>query len=132
MISCALLVGWITGFGLLYMLTGFSLSTFSPKLWAKLFVVSALSLNALLIAHYVVPILRKNRGSTILEIPTRQKIPMSLCAATSAMCWMTALALGASGYLKTQTKEFLATMLTIEIAIGPIAFNEIPEASSIT
>lgn len=118
MISCALVIGWITGFTLLYMLTGFEISAFSPKLWAKLFVVSTLSLNALLIAHYVLPVLRENQGSTVLEIPTRKKIPMALSAATSAMCWMTALALGACGFFKTQTKEFLVTMLSIELAIG--------------
>lgn len=118
MISLALAGAWASGFALLYQATGFALENFSPKLWMKLFIVGTLTLNALAIAHFILPKLRDNIGRCVLEIPLRDKLTMAACATTSAMCWLTALALGASSFLKTQSREFLTTMVGLEVLIG--------------
>lgn len=118
MISTALVGLWGSGICLIYMRTGFALEAFSPKLWIKLIIVSLLSVNAIIIGIFVMPVMERYKDRPVLDIPIRYKLPMAVSAATSAFCWFTALALGAMTTLKTQSWGTLGTVFGIEYALG--------------
>lgn len=118
MISTALVGLWGTGICLVYLRTGFVLAEFSPKLWVKLIIVTMLSVNAIIIGIFVMPIMERYNDRPVLAIPLRYKLPMAVSAATSAFCWFTALALGAMATLKTQSWETLGLIFGLEFALG--------------
>lgn len=91
----ALLAAWISGLFLLVIRTGLDLSDFTPKLWAKLAVVTLLTLTAILVKRLVLPLLRFNIGRTLMEAPRGDKLIMAVCAALSISGWGSALLLGA-------------------------------------
>lgn len=118
MISTALVGLWGSGLCLVYLRTGFVLEEFTPKLWTKLIIVSMLSINAVIIGRFVMPVMERYDDRPVLAIPLRYKLPMAVSAATSAFCWFTALALGAMATLKTQTWGTLGTVFGLEYALG--------------
>lgn len=118
MISTAVVGLWGTGIGLIYIRTGFVIGEFSPKLWIKLIVVTALSLNALLIGMYVMPIMERFKDRPVLTIPLKYRLPMAVSAATSVFCWFTALALGSMAQLKFLPWETLGPVIAVEYAFG--------------
>lgn len=120
MISTALVGLWGTGLCLVYLRTGFDLAEFSPKLWVKLIIVTLLSVNAIIIGKFAMPVMERFSDRPVLAIPLRYKLPMALSAATSAFCWFTALALGAMNTLKTQSWETLGLIFGLEFALGII------------
>jgi hypothetical protein len=81
------------------------------KLWSKLVVVSLLTANALALALLVMPALSRHVGSRLIDLPTRQLLPMTLCAGVSMACWLLALALGSSTVLKTAGWDVLVPVL---------------------
>ncbi|MEO1239974.1 MAG: hypothetical protein AAFW64_10095, partial [Pseudomonadota bacterium] len=56
---------WITGLALVALRTGFLLDAFTPKLWAKITVVTILSVNAMFVASVAIPILNGHAGKRI-------------------------------------------------------------------
>lgn len=127
LIGPALLGAWVTGIALIGLRTGFAVEAFSPKLWMKLAVVTALSLNVLLIKRIVQPTLDEYEGWTLAEIPLAQKLSMALGGAISVAGWSAALFLGASRIFKTASWELLvptvgacfltAALITVSFAI---------------
>lgn len=118
MISTAVVGLWGTGLGLIYLRTGFALDDFSPKLWMKLIVVTALTLNAIVIGVFAMPVLERYNDRPVLQIPIKYRLPMALSAATSVFCWFTALALGSMEILKIQPWSTLAPVFVAEYALG--------------
>ena len=77
-VSAACIGLWITGACLIWVRTGFDLNAFSPKLWAKVIVVSTLTLNAGVLSIYVVPEIAKNVGSRLVDIRGGPSFPTIL------------------------------------------------------
>lgn len=90
---------WISGTAMVYIRTGFELANFSPKLFSKLAVVSMLTLNALLIGSFAMPIVERSIGRSLLDMPLRRKIGCAWVGAVSSTSWLIALAMGESKIL---------------------------------
>lgn len=98
---------WITGFGLIYIRTGFVLEAFSPKLYAKLIVMSLMVFNARAIAKIVFPIMEETMGRALLTLPVGRLALITQIAVNSMFCWTAGLTLGASTVLKTAQWDVL-------------------------
>jgi hypothetical protein len=110
-VSLACVGLWITGVALIGIRTGFDLDRFSPKLIGKIIIVTVLTLNALLLARYVIPTLTRHQGYRLIDLPVRLLLPMTLSAGASLSCWLLALALGSSVVLKTADWPLLIPVL---------------------
>ncbi len=113
-----LLLLWISGLYILYLRTGFDTARFSPKLMAKLVVVTLLSLNALSISTNAIPGFTSQIGRTFGAFPSTLRLRLSLIAGLSASCWISALALGAFSQLKPMSYEALFNTLSPIFALG--------------
>lgn len=98
---------WITGFGLIYVRTGFVLDTFSDKLWAKLMIMSLMVFNARAIVRLVLPIMVDTLGRSLLALPAAKLALVTQIAINSMFCWTAGLILGASTVLKTAQWDVL-------------------------
>ncbi len=97
MIWPALIAMWVTGVLLIGIRTGFQLSAFSPKLFAKLFVVSALTLNAVMIGRHGLALIAREGGLKALSHDEMRLA--SVMGGVSSASWLFALALGSSRFL---------------------------------
>lgn len=114
LVSVALVALWISGLALLYLRTGFDLSAFTPKLWAKLGVVAVLTVNAVAIGAIALPLLRRNIGRGFADAALSDRVSMASSAALSGASWLSALALGAFAALKPLAAEpFIAGAMLI-------------------
>lgn len=104
---------WVTGIVLIYVRTGFVLSDFSPKLWLKVIIMTLLAANALLIGKYVVPVMRRNVGLMMIDLPRKTLFALTQVAVVSMVCWTLGMALGSSVVLKTAPWDVL-----IPLALG--------------
>lgn len=111
LVSLACLGLWISGMTLIWWRTNFVPAAFSPKLLAKLAVVTVLTVNAIYLSRCVMPSLANWTGSRLIDIPVRLLLPMTLCAGLSLSCWTLALALGSSAVLKTSDWSVLVPLL---------------------
>lgn len=119
-VSLACVGLWVSGVLLIGIRTGFDLAAFSPKLWSKVLVVTALTLNALFLARFVIPALTRFKGMRLVDLPIPMLLPMTICAGISLSCWVLALVLGASQVLKTAQWDLLVPVLlgTSALCIG--------------
>lgn len=92
---------WVTGLILVYVRTSFDLANFSPKLWTKLSLMGVMTANSLLVGLYVLPMLRKNLGRSMLTIAPRDLRTATTIAMVSMFGWTSGMILGSSTYLKT-------------------------------
>lgn len=113
-----LLLLWISGLFILYLRTGFDTALFSPKLMAKLAVVTLLSLNALSISTNAIPGFAAQTGRTFGAFPLGLRLRLSLIAGLSASCWISALVLGAFSQLKPMLFDGLFYVLAPVYAAG--------------
>jgi len=97
---------WISGLVLIWLRTGFVLENFTPKLFSKLFVVSLLSTNAILIGKIAMPMLRRNVGRSLPDLSLLCQIPIAMIAGVSTTSWLLALALGVSKVLAQSDRAF--------------------------
>lgn len=104
---------WVTGLILVYVRTSFDLANFSPKLWTKLGLMGLMSLNAVLIGVYVLPMLRKNLGRSMLNITPRDLRTATGIATVSMFAWSSGMILGSSIYLKTAPWDVLLTAAAV-------------------
>lgn len=102
---------WASGLALIWIRTNFDFAQFSPKLWSKVIVVSVLSLNAMILNTVVIPVLARNTGIRLADLPLTKLVPMTLCAGVSLSCWLLALALGASSILKVSGWDILLPVM---------------------
>lgn len=98
---------WVTGLALIYVRTGFDFALFSPKLWLKLAVMVAMTLNSVVIAVFILPMMRRTLGRPVIGLPLPKLIASTQIAMISLFCWTTGLALGSSVVLKTSPWDVL-------------------------
>jgi hypothetical protein len=110
-VSLACVGLWVTGLALIWVRTNFDLATFSPKLWAKVIVVTALTTNALMLNTLLIPALTRRIGHRLIGLPISTLLPMTFCAGVSLSCWLLALALGSSAVLKTAKWDVLIPVM---------------------
>jgi hypothetical protein len=104
---------WASGLVLVYFRTGFIWDSFSPKLCAKLTVVTLLTLNAIMISRYALPMLVRNRGRLMAELPLGEQCISSLVSGVSSASWLLALAMGSSKLLADAGPEVFAALLPV-------------------
>lgn len=112
----ALLIAWISGVALLVLRTGLAAEAMSAKLYAKLFVVSALTATALAVKNLVMPILLGLPGKTLMEADLNEKLVMAVCASLSMCGWGLALMLGGFTMLKSMPGFVLFPMIVLAYA----------------
>lgn len=95
----ALIGMWITGLVMIFIRTDFALANFSPKLFSKLFTVSVLTINAFLIGHFAMPIVKKCLGAPLSSLSLRTKLTLGAIGAISSASWVMAMAMGVSKVL---------------------------------
>lgn len=111
-LTWGLLLFWFSGIYLIWDATAFDTSQFSPKLIAKLLVVSLLTLNAMVIGRVLLPFMEDNSMRTFGEFPVGARLRLALSGAVSSASWISAFCLGYFPHLKLappqQLIEFLA------------------------
>ena len=106
-ISFGLGLFWISGIALLYLRTGFQAENFSPKLLAKLAVVSVLTINAVLIGRFALTALRRSRQFRLGDLTFWRRIQFCTIGALSMASWVSALVLGVFQIMKKVPPETL-------------------------
>ncbi|MEO1468874.1 MAG: hypothetical protein AAFV86_07460 [Pseudomonadota bacterium] len=107
----ALAAAWATGLGLAALRTGLDPVTVTPKLLAKLAVVSLLTANAALIQTAVRPILADHRGRRIQALPLGHKLVLAIAGGLSVAGWGSALLLGASAVMRDAGWDVLVPLI---------------------
>lgn len=108
---------WVTGIALIYVRTAFDISSFSPKLWLKIGVMSLLVVNSLAISRVVIPVLRASVGSAMIALPTARLLIISQIAIISMYCWSSGLLLGSSVVLKHAHWQVLLPLAAMWLAL---------------
>lgn len=81
---------WSSGTALI--VSKFSLETLPPKIVLKLAIATALSIDALLMQEYLIPLASKLRRPLVTELTRAQVVQVSLIGSTSVCCWLSILA----------------------------------------
>lgn len=95
-ISFSVMAMWITGLIMIYIRAGFDFANFSPKLIAKIVIVTVLTVNAQIIGNVFMPMIEGSVGKSLLWLPVGTQIKLAGIGATSTASWMLALVLGSS------------------------------------
>ncbi|MEM9852081.1 MAG: hypothetical protein AAF761_08785 [Pseudomonadota bacterium] len=114
---------WVTGAALVALRTGFLLEAFTPKLWAKVTVVTILSVNAMFVAQVAMPILADHTGQRISALPVTAQRALFAVAGVSATSWLVALLLGSSTLLKTSPAWLFQSALPLAYVLGILIAN---------
>ena len=121
-VGWALLLLWISGLWLLALRTGFQPQAFTPKLFAKLAVVSILTVNALLMARLALPVLDRMVGWHMGDMPFFDRLRLTVVGALSAASWVAALCLGVFAAFRSMSAEqltdFFGAMYGIALGAG--------------
>ncbi len=117
-VSLGLSLFWASGLVLLWLRTGFQPENFSPKLMAKLGVVSMLTVNAYLIGRIGLPTMLAWRGFRYGSLPLIHRLRLSALAGMSAAGWISALALGVFSAMKTFEWEILSEIIGVIYVVG--------------
>ena len=117
--------------------TGFDLANFTPKLFSKLAVVSMLTLNALVIGGIAMPLVQRNIGRSLLDLPLSRQFGCACVGAVSSTSWLIALAMGeskvlaASGwnvFVELVPLAYLASLLVATLTIALLHLRPMPAA----
>ena len=111
MVALGLFLFWTSGLVLLWLRTGFDTANFTPKLMAKLGVVSVLTINAVMIGRIGLPVMEATRGHRFGVLPRGVRLQMAALAALSGAGWISALALGVFSQLKTMEWAILSEII---------------------
>lgn len=109
---------WVSGLVLLWLRTGFVFGEFSPKLIAKLCVVTLLTLNAYLIGRIGLPTLIAYSGHDFGSLPLTHRLRLGALAGMSGAGWIAALALGVFTAMKTFDWSVLSEIIGAIYLIG--------------
>ncbi|MBX8487707.1 hypothetical protein [Pseudomonas cichorii] len=111
---------WLSGLGFLALYGLESPEKLSnPKLWAKVCIVAALTLNGMLIHVFVLPVVLRDMSQPILEGVSRSRIAIFLASgALSAMSWYTAFALGIFRELNNSVSFSLLIALWLTLTVA--------------
>ena len=119
LVTAGLVLLWLSGGVLIWLRTGFELSRFTPKLIAKICVVSLLTLNALAIGRIGLPAMAEFQNWRFGEIPLARRMQLAALGALSGACWILALALGVFSQLKPLPWELLSPIIGI-VGVGAL------------
>lgn len=100
-VASGLLLLWISGGGfLLLYFVAEPEKLMNPKIWAKITIVSILTINGLAIHRFVLPFIRQRVGSQLLtEIKPGTKVALIACGVISVVSWTVPVILGAAPQL---------------------------------
>ena len=112
-ITGSLIVLWLSGLVLIGHKTGFVWAEFSPKLIAKVSIVTMLTITAVVMKIVAMPRMMENVGLPLLSIPFQTKLVLAACAGMSFGGWMTAVVLGGMSFLKTAAADQVITMVLL-------------------
>ncbi len=117
-VALGLMLFWASGLVLLWLRTGFQLENFSPKLMAKLGVVSLLTVNAYLIGRIGLPTMIAWQGFRYGALPLAHRLRLAALAGMSGAGWISALALGVFSAMKTFEWEVLSEIIGVIYVVG--------------
>lgn len=100
-VTAGLIVLWVSGAGFLWLYSVANPDMLAnPKIWAKVAVVWVLTLNAVYLHLFVLPILNRQAGRSLLEeLPPRDRSMMVVGGVVSAVSWYFPLAIAAQSWL---------------------------------
>ncbi len=95
-VTFGLVLLWLSGVAyLLYYAAYFEQGLHNPKVWAKVAIVSVLTVNGLLIHHFILPHIQARTGKTLFhDCNRRQQLIMLSASVISVVSWLMPLALG--------------------------------------
>ncbi len=117
-VALGLAIFWISGLILLWLRTGFVVEDFSPKLMAKLGVVTLLTVNAILIGRIGLPTMLEWAGCRFGALPLTHRLRLAALAGMSGAGWISALALGAFSAMKTFEWDVLSEIIGAIYLVG--------------
>lgn len=117
-VALGLALFWASGLVLLWLRTGFDPENFSPKLIAKLCVVSLLTVNAYLIGRIGLPTMLDWAGYRFGALPLTHRLRLGALAGMSGAGWISALALGVFSMMKTFDSDILMEIIGAIYVIG--------------
>ena len=120
MVAIGLSLVWASGLVLLWLRTGFDPENFSPKLMAKLGIVTLLTINAIMIGRIGLEALDRWHGARFGAIPLSERGRLAALAGLSGAGWISALALGVFSKLKTVEWETLSEIIGVIYLIALI------------
>lgn len=102
-IKLAVIGLWVTGLGLMYFRLVVFDDPFTAKLAAKVLIVSALSVNMILIDRFLIPEIFLYEDQRLSDIHPQTLAQFGAIVGFSGGVWISALLLGGIGFLKTMT-----------------------------
>ena len=116
-VTAGLIVLWISGGGFLWLYSVANPDMLAnPKIWAKVAVVWVLTLNAVYLHLFVLPILRRQAGRSLLEeLPPRDRSMMVVGGVVSFVSWYFPLAIAAQSWLNYRVPllQIIATYVAL-------------------
>lgn len=110
-LTSGLIILWLSGVFLIWRATAFDLEQFSPKLIAKVAVITILTCNAVVIGRLALPYFERNQGTIFGDFSFAVRFSLGGCAALSSASWLCAFCLGALPWLKTASAAELISFL---------------------
>lgn len=109
-VNAGLVILWLTGLGFLAYYSAFDPGKLAnEKIWAKLVIVSILTLNGVFIHAVALPLIQRRIGARLLSgLSWRRRSALLVAGSISAVSWYVPLALGALPQL-----NFAVPMITI-------------------
>ncbi len=120
MVAIGLGLFWASGLVLLWLRTGFDPENFSPKLMAKLGVVTLLTFNAALIGKIGLTAIVDWQGARFGELPMMERLRLGALGGLSGAGWISALSLGVFSTLKSLDWAVLSELIGIIYLFGLI------------
>ncbi len=109
---------WVTGLALVALRTGFQISAFTPKLWAKISVVTILTVNAFFVSEIAMPILADHAGKKVTALGQPARQALFAVAGVSATSWILGLGLGSSTLLAAGPGWLFQSLLPAAYVVG--------------
>ena len=110
-LTTGLIILWISGLMIIWLKTSFDVAQFSPKLMAKIFVVSILSVNAIVIGWLALGTFKEHREMRFGELRFGLRLALAVSAGLSTASWISAFCLGAIPELRTASPDLLLEVL---------------------
>lgn len=109
-VIAGLIILWISGFAFIAYYYLFSPEfLYNQKVWAKIFIVSVLTINGVLVHNIILPYLKKSIGSTLVDLLSNYEIRvMASIGVMSFISWLFPIILGV-----TKTLNFTVSALQI-------------------
>lgn len=118
MVALGLTLFWASGLVLIWLRTGFQAENFSPKLIAKLGIVTLLTVNAIMIGKIGLRALDEWHGFRFGAIPFADRARLSALAGLSGAGWISALVLGVFSKMKTMNWDTLSEIIGAIYLVG--------------